>query len=477
MLNPILTTIGLCRVIASKVARFSHLAPVSRKLACAILFVSAVMSLGGCNNASKGPDDSAPQPPPVSNIPLRIRIVGTVTTPEFIERRWLSGSEQSIDIQSQGVDDFLASSSCDADVVLFPARLIGELVERDWIAKLPNLEYAQSDEADLEEARTFPDAWLSQCTYGGVTYALPLGCSITNFIASESYAAPLQAAESDREPVDSLETLLVALPQAKNKATRTLDADVIDRNALVDRFLALTFALTDRKTQYGVLLDLETMQPRLTEPEFQRAAEWLCRLAEQPGGGDTSTIASHSAAWSWASQNDQATLSIAAANQLNEEAAKITDGAMINVPNAQLINSGGGMLAAIAVSCRQSHQSNLFMKWLVEPQTSQFLSPLITGIDSPTPINIESLAWRIQQGNAQVVQNDQLPQEPRMPGAHEMRMKLADELLAMLSGSKNPDQSLSDAQRGWEAMLGSNRDAIKLHYQQSLGLKDESTSY
>jgi hypothetical protein len=69
--------------------------------------------------------------------------------------------------------------------------------------------------------------------------------------------------------------------------------------------------------------------------------------------------------------------------------------------------------------------------------------------------------------------NDQLPQELRIPGTFKLREELAEELLAMLSGSKTAVEALESAQQRWMAIIGADRDAIKREYQFSLGLKEQ----
>lgn len=411
--------------------------------------------------------------PAASNVPLRIRVVGGVESPEVIERRWLSSSEQPIDIQSQSVEAFLANDSSQADVILFPARLIGELVQRDWITKLPVFESASAVEAEEGSVRNFPPAWQAQCTYGGATYALPLGCSITRFVASDSLAKQLQGASDERELKVSFQVLVDTLAASEPaQATEPLQLADIDPQALVDRFLTLAFAATQRNPIYGVVLDLETMQPRLMEPEFVQAAQVLLKMSAQAGGGRQATVSTHADAWQWAATQTQHAVAISTATQLSPAATTITSGAIIELGDGTVLNTGGGLIAAIATECRQSHHSKLFLQWLREPQTAVVLAPLILGVDSPQPSALDALSWRAQQRLMQVALNDQLPQELRIAGAFKLRAELADELLAMLNGSKSPVAALEAAQKRWRAMIEPNRDAVKLEYQLSLGLKE-----
>ncbi len=60
-----------------------------------------------------------------------------MSDPSLVERAWLTGSDQKLEIRTLGVDEYLAEKSCNCDVAIFPARLLGELIDRKWLTKLP----------------------------------------------------------------------------------------------------------------------------------------------------------------------------------------------------------------------------------------------------------------------------------------------------------------------------------------------------
>lgn len=449
------------------------------------------LCLSGCQpaapNAASQPVDSRPR---ASTVPLRIRVVADVSSPEIIRRRWLSNSEQPIALQPQKLDEFLDGTQCDADVVIFPARLIGELVSRDWILKLPEFDHDRHAEQSLDERRAFPPSWQAQCNYGDATYAIPLGCSIPQFIASTALASGLSESELELDPRIDRSAIAELLPATARDADPgndrngnqpdprpeeqsvapdpASDADV-DRQALVDRFLALVFSSTERNRAYGVLLDLETMRPRLTDPEFLQAAELLERMAKQPGGFAAVT-GSHTAAWQWATTHAEPVLAIASVTQLDDVAARIPEGQELRIQEHRYINVGGGLIAALAADCRQTQQSGEFLKWLSDPQTRAVLAPLVVGVDSPEPTELDATAWRLRQNLARVALNDQLPQELRIPQAHAMRVALADQLLLFLQGDETAPAALRDASDQWMRLITADRDRFKLEYKRSLGL-------
>src|SRR5690606_22347243 len=96
------------------------------------------------------------------------------------------------DARTLTVDELLDQPRADCDVLIYPARLLGELVERGWVVNLSkSLSVAASEEAIASDASGSeniardPPHWRSQATYGGVPMAVSLGCAIPSMVANE----------------------------------------------------------------------------------------------------------------------------------------------------------------------------------------------------------------------------------------------------------------------------------------------------
>ncbi len=253
------------------------------------------MTLVGCESNSQNPAESTKATvPTTSNVPLRLWIVGQVSDPSLVERAWLTGSDQKLEIRILTVEEYLSEKTCNCDVTMYPSRLLGEMIDRKWLTKLPGSLMA----ADAD-AQPVPSIWARQVSYGGDVWAVPLGATMPVTVVSQSAAD----AVSKGVDWDSLLKLIDVGKSSTQKDDRALiDRASVDRAALVDRFLAIVASLTQRSPDYGLLFDLQKMKPRLTDPEFVRAAEILLKISQQtsdPATAIQSVTSDTSAAWAW----------------------------------------------------------------------------------------------------------------------------------------------------------------------------------
>jgi hypothetical protein len=437
---------------------------------------SALLLLTGCpSNTRQVPSRAGAASPSVSSVPLRIHVVGELSSPEVIERRWLASSDQPIQIKAQSVEEFLAAADLKADVLLFPSQLLGELIQRDWIIKLPELPSESGVSADDEATRAFSAAALAACQYGGSTYAIPLGCSVPQFIASPALAELFPTGGEGGDPQVTMAQLseqLAAL-YGEHESPTAFAEESMDRLALADRFLSLMFQLTDRDARYGVLFDIETMQPRLQAPESKQAAELLRLLARQPDGL-VSVLGSHDAAWNWAATHEKPVVAIATTTRLGPEALESTAGRLLQVENAKPINVGRGLIVAVSANCRQTFHSLNFIKWLSLTSTAQVLAPLVRGVDPIQPLSIDATAWRARQSISQSLNVDTVPQEPRFHRAHAVRLTLADALVEVIVKEKEIDRAFGEAMLRLSETTSQAAGRFERDYKTSLGLRGSS---
>ncbi|MEM7558400.1 MAG: hypothetical protein AAF394_04700, partial [Planctomycetota bacterium] len=99
---------------------------------CVLLTVA---SLIGC----KQPEVIEKEDPTlaVSEYPIRVWIASPVSDIPIIQRQWQAGSEQPIEIKQVQAEDLLGKENPEADVIVFPARLIGDLIAKGAIQKIP----------------------------------------------------------------------------------------------------------------------------------------------------------------------------------------------------------------------------------------------------------------------------------------------------------------------------------------------------
>ncbi len=402
----------------------------------------------------------------VSEVPLRVWVASSIVEEEMIRRQWLADSSQPVKISQVEPAVIWAAEPPDCDVILFPARYLGDAVAREAIVKLPaNVSLEPEGTGDgSEQDVVLVAAERAQVAYGRDFYAVPLGCSVPTVVASESYENPGDALDWDA----IVDSLLVETDE---------DADVevvdLDLDALVDRFLFVAGTISTRNPSYGLLFEMQSMSPRLGEAEFVEAAEILASLSRQPGG-QRSVLASHSESWQWAANNESAVIAIADPSQLNSSARALNQGRVIKVARAASLgswNTGGAMVAAISVNCRQSAQAIRFLGWLLNKNTRSALSTAVAGIVSVVPpARADQLSWLARQQSQEVLRNDALPHEPSLPFAFQYRQALGKSLQRFIQGECSSQEALVEAADVWEKITSQSSFNQRNEYENSLGL-------
>ena len=418
---------------------------------CVLLTVACLM---GC----KQPEVVEKEDPTlaVSEFPIRVWIASQVSDIPIIQRQWQARSEQPIEIKQVRVEDLLGKENPEADVIVFPARLIGDLIAKGAIQHIPE-NATKTDEGD--ETLPASAAERTQAQFARRMYGASLGCSVPVAIASN------RLAEQVGTPLkwDSL------LGRLETGSAGEWPAEV-DHNALVDRYLFVLGTLMEKNPTYGLLFEVVKMKSRLKAPEFLRACEVLKRLVEQPGGR-APFLSSHSDAWIWAAKNEASVVGIACPAELSGEASAVKEGAVLDIEHANLIgwNTGGGLVASLSSTCQQTSHSLEVLKWLQDGQTRSVVAPLVNGIEAEQS-DVELLTWKARDASRAAFDSDTLPFEPSLPHALDYRAALAKELLAFLRGDITADQAMSNTDEAWQGISGDDLETLSRAYERSLGL-------
>ena len=454
--------------------------PAFALLVCTL---SALAIFPGCDaNRDSALGTAKTAPPTTSNVPLRVWIVGEVSDPSLVERAWLTGSDQKLEIRTLSVDEFLAEKSSACDVAIYPARLIGELLDRKWLTKLPaslnsHSKDASGDDATSDDAPQVPAAWSRQASYGGELWAVPLGATIPLAIVNQPAVEASNQATDWNSLLKSLELNAPATNSAETSTTSKLDEKAVDRAALVDRFFAIAGGLSDRNPDYGLLFEMQTMRPRLTEPEFIRAAEILVALAQQKSITEVTALQAitgdASQAWSWLHSQTAPAIAIVAPSLLSPEAIKQTGGNALRIPTKWIgWNTGGAPIASLSRNCRQSARATELLTWLRQSDSRQVLAPIIVGIEPGSPMaGSDSSSWQAASLAKELATGPSIPSELRLPRAEEYRKELATSLLKILSSEKSIADALSEATTAWQKITETHGRVLqRSEYEQSLGL-------
>jgi len=453
----------------------------------------AFLTLVACSFALAGCGQSTPEPiaeaPASERPPLKIWIVDAPELEKEISVRWQAASDQALKIENFSMDGFAARESFNADVVIYPALMLGDLVQKQTISRLPPQAFvkrgADNTEQTPADAGTslWPVRWRNSATYGGQVYGMPLGA--TNLgIAMVGLGGTLSLdnlssakdmnSQSLKQWVQFLDRTETDLSDSRTKRQSVLQEHLLkisplEKSFLVDRFLLI--ASTTNAQNRG-LFELVKMESRLTQTEFINSTKILSRLALL--FPETISI-EPSQAWEMAvAKSDR------------------SPGFAMGWPNASLIdnsdspakvtvaqwawNPGRGLMASVAKKTRQTAVSCQFIAWLSEPEQREALRAVCSRIELAAGQNDRN-SIRDDYRAFQSINSTELPSEPmglslRMANADQYRAILSDSLVEALGSPDKIDSILADCSMKWNVLTNKlGMEQQRMSEEQSLGYR------
>ncbi|MBX3420304.1 MAG: hypothetical protein KF752_01985 [Pirellulaceae bacterium] len=395
---------------------------------------------------------------------------------DAIDRLARADTELKVEWQMMTPQQFLGKQQCAADVLVFPSRLLGELVHRQWIVRLPGRlqlrlnSNEQQPEANDYGSRTewssIPAGQRSAISYAGVQYGLPLGYSSVSLVRSpnaeavDSWSDLASELQMDRTAEDS--------PPQSNDGQANQEQPVVDVDALVDRFLTIAIGQSQINAKYGILFDVRTMKSRLTADEFVFAAQLMKVMAGQPEGL-TAVLGSHAQVWAWVQQHEQPVYALVSATELPSSAWGLDHAVTVELPEVRAWNNGAGIMVALATDCRQSARSQRLIEWLAKQQTLVSLRPLVPGVATNQPAGTTAVD-RMNRAILARFADANLSCEPRIPRTEEYRHALAEQLARIVMGKVEIADGLKNAAAACDVITQRNLSSQRQEYEMSLGL-------
>ena len=430
-----------------------------RKLGLVALVIGLIHG-PGCDFGSKKKEIIA-EPADSLRPALKIWIVGAPELEKEILVRWQAASDQALKIEHVTPERIATREPFNADVVIYPGVLLGDLVQKEAIGRLPtqaiSKRLTQSEDPVTNESSTvsWPVRWRNIATYGGQIYAVPLGASNLGAVMLGLNPDPFKELDSllinSRDLnapsmelwthwLNQAETVLAASREDRRKKLEDYLSKIsLDEKAwLVDRFL---FIASTTNARGRGLFDLVKMEARLNQPEFTISARVLSRMAqlfpetigvEPTNAWDSVVSRTHAAASfaiGWPSSVNRPDFKGAV-----ESSGERAVAALAWNPVRGLIASMGKKTRQTAVSCR-------FILWLSEPEQREALRTVCSGIELTT----EQIDRNSVQGDYRTYQTinsrdsrvETMELSLRMASANQYRAILADCLVASI---REPDQ-------------------------------------
>lgn len=246
-------------------------------------------ALGGIAAAGCGGEDpsrSRPGSEPAAadrspSTPLHLTVVDDRPLADAIERQWKARAEGPLKVRVRSLDEMRQRKSPAADALIYPARLLGEWVERDWLLPLPARFLrdplgAQGEVFDLLRLRE--TRWGEQVL--GITFGSPV---LTLCVRADAQQALQVEPPSDWQSYPKLvEQVRAAV--AAGRVPAAPEGAVLEPLAegwAGKMLLARAAGYVRRRDQFASLFSPESMDARIASEPFVQALEELARVARQ----------------------------------------------------------------------------------------------------------------------------------------------------------------------------------------------------
>lgn len=451
-----------------------------------LTFVLCAFSLAGCGQSTPEP---IAETPASERPPLKIWIVDAPELEKEISVRWQAASDQSLKIENFSMDSFAILESFNADVVIYPALKLGNLLQKQAISRLPPQAFFKRGSDDTEQTPAdasmslWPVRWRNSATFGGQVYAMPLGATNlgiamvglegTLSLDSLSSAKDMnsQSLEQWVQFLDRTETDLI---DSRIKRQSALEEHLqkispIEKSFLVDRFLLI--ASTTNARNRG-LFELVKMESRLNQPEFINSAKILSRLALL---FPENISIEPSQAWEMAATKSDRSLGFAMGWPNTSLIANSDSPAKVTVAQWAW-NPGRGLLASVAKKTRQTAVSCQFIAWLSEPEQREALRTVCSRIEL-FPGQNDRNSIRDDYRAFQSINSTELPSEPmglslRMANADQYRAVLSECLVQAIRSPDKIESILAECSMKWNVLTNNlGMEQQRMSEEQSLGYR------
>ncbi len=238
----------------------------------------------GCQPASP---TSTVEPPVRTNTPVALRLLVVDDPPlaATIKSEYNARANRDVKVSQTTSAELLTrlkkNNSCDADAIVYPAWLLGELVERDLIVSLPD-HVLKDPLIDLPDC--FSMLRLRGTRWGARTYALGFGSpSFVLFyrkdILAQSGLEPPRTWDEYQSLIEQLRTVSQDRPAGAADCQWVASAEPLGPGWACQVLLARAAASAKHPNNYSTFFHYKTMQPLINGEPFVRALKQLAAAA------------------------------------------------------------------------------------------------------------------------------------------------------------------------------------------------------
>lgn len=479
------------------------------RLALALLCLSGLV--GGCT-PDKPQSAETSASPPQGPAEVRLLIVddpGMASEIEQLRAEWKARTGTAVVVSQATSDEIvIAAALPNADAVIYPSRLLGTLVERNWILPLP-ADFAKHRE--LAWTDTFELLQVAETNWDKTPHAIPFGSPLlTCYYRPDLLEKLHKAAPKSWQEFHDQAALLNQRDQLGDKAPPADAAWYGSVQPLAEGsagrvLLARAASYAKHPDHFSTMFDVETMEPLISSEAFVRALEELVadaklgppnQLEMDPAAARREFLAGRAAlAITWpghADAKDEAALAPypptgfaelpgapVVYNFADKSWEKRSDIEDWHVPTLAL----AGRLGSTTAKGTQPQAAFQLLAWLSGREWGPRVSSKSTDttlyrrsqVRTPQPWldpNTDSEAAQAYSAGVQLaLSRQQYLIAPRIPGEAEYMAALDVATRDAVRGYKLPADALSIAVEKWRDVTKKfGVDAQKAAYQRSLGL-------
>jgi multiple sugar transport system substrate-binding protein len=406
---------------------------------------------------------------------LRVLVVNEPELAESISRlrgEWADHSGGSLSAESKLWAEVVDAKTLDADIIVFPARYMGDLCLHNRLRPLRD-SVLRGKLDDAENA--FPLVRETIGVYGGRPMALPIAVQIPLFGYQEAWLAEL-----GNSPPSSWQNYRELLSRIK-QAPSMFPARESTSNWSALMLLARAAAFACHPQQDSVLFDLQTMEPHIADAPFVRALEqWrdetniLSQAGESSVRSDDATI-EPSDRFVWAE--------LPGAEQAFNRSTGEWDVLQSGPRRVPLL--ADGWLIAVTSASRNAASAFELAAWLASGDISSQLTPAFRTMLPCRRVQFSALRRGLQQRatlasdaaiakpmEAALNRSDALI-VPRIPGVDEYLTALSGAVEEALQGKSAPADALQAAADQWNKITNRfGREMQRTAYLNHLGIAE-----
>ncbi len=416
-----------------------------------------------------------------SRPPLRVLMIGCPDLSEALQLRWRSASQQSLSLEPISIDEFQERRSFSADVVIYPAYLLGDVIGRGIVSPTPKRLMLEGSTTQYMNT-SWPPHWNHVASYGKKHWGIVLGAPLPVVVQSQQTSLQsFQLSELIRKTTEA----------SAIRSSNSSDAPISD-DSLLSNYLLMIACTKKDAAATGSFFHLSDMRSRLTEKEYRQAAELLIQLHEQlPGGVGIEAVEAwqdvlrEAKPWSIgrpgpASTSPEITASpdgiqVGFVNAPNDGIHSATNTSTSVNDVGTTVDVGLGLMVSVGAMSRQSSASTFFLEWIDDDEQrlalgriTELVVPaktennLLTGPDA----QYDRCCRKAWAHGAPML-------ELRLSGGIQYRRRLVQAIRSFLENPQRIDEELRKCGEDWDKItIAMGRDRQRNSAEQSYLLSD-----